>query len=282
MISLDPAMRGWLDDRPSYLPRSRSTRSSVRGPSARSSSRVTRGSPWALVQGGFGVQEYASRRTARASYASIPALGTPSMYLGVLGMTGMTAYFGLFEHGRPRAGDTVLVSAAAGAVGSIAGQLALDQRLPCRGRRRRRGQVLLRHRHAGLPRRRRLQGRGSVRRPYREALSDGIDLYFDNVGGDGAERGPHQPRDARAHRHLRSHLAVQRRSSHPGPSNYMALLVRRATMTGFLVFDHAAEYRVARQRMAQWVAEGRIVAPETIVAGAGDRLPRGVPAPVHR
>ncbi len=53
----------------------------------------------------------------------------------------------------------------------------------------------------------------------------------------------------------------------PGPSNYMALLVRRATMTGFLVFDHAAEYRLARRRLATWVAEGRIVAPETIVEG---------------
>jgi NADPH-dependent curcumin reductase CurA len=54
----------------------------------------------------------------------------------------------------------------------------------------------------------------------------------------------------------------------PGPPNYMALLIRRATMTGFLVFDHASEYRVARQRMAQWVADGRIIAPETIVPGS--------------
>lgn len=266
MISLDPAMRGWFDDRPSYLPpigigdviRADAVGEVV----ASENERYPVGT---VVKGTFGVQESAlsdGRDVTRVD----PVLGTPSMYLGVLGATGMTAYFGLFEHARPRAGDTVLVSAAAGAVGSIVGQLAVIS--GCRVVGVAGGPDKCRHVTGELGMHAAVDYKApALRAAVQEACPDGIDVYFDNVGGAVLNA---------ALTALAMHARIvlcgaisqyNADTATPGPSNYMALLVRRATMSGFLVFDHAAEYAVARRRLARWVAEGRIVAPETIVKG---------------
>jgi NADPH-dependent curcumin reductase CurA len=271
-LSLDPAMRGWLDDRPSYLPpvqlgdvmRAMSVGEVV----ASAHPRFPQGT-WVL--GTFGVQEYALSDGSDVTRID-PELGTPSMYLGLLGTTGLTAYFGLLEHGRPRAGDTVVVSAAAGAVGSIVGQLAAI------GGARAVGlaggpekcayvtdslgfDVCIDYRAA------------SLREALPAACAAGIDVYFDNVGG---------PILNAALANLAMHARVvicgaisQYNAESPvaGPSNYLSLLVRRATMTGFLVFDHAAEYRTARRRLSTWAAQGHIVAPETIVTGTISDFP---------
>jgi NADPH-dependent curcumin reductase CurA len=266
MISLDPAMRGWLDDRPSYLPPvpiDDVMRAGAVGEVV--ASRNRRFPEGTMVSGTFGVQEYAVSDGAGVTKVD-PALGTASMYLGVLGITGLTAYFGLFDHGRPRAGDTVVVSAAAGGVGSIVGQLAGISGCRTVG-------------IAGGPRKCAYltdtlgfdaaidYQAGSIRQALHAATPDGIDVYFDNVGGTILNA---------ALTTLAMHARVvvcgaisqyNADEAVPGPSNYMALLVRRATMGGFLVFDHAAEYGAARRRLARWVADGRIIAPETIVAG---------------
>lgn len=266
LLSVDPAMRGWLDDRPSYLPpvgigevmRAGSVGEVVASNNPRFPVGIE-------VQGGFGVQEYAVS-DGRGVTKVDPALGTGSMYLGVLGLTGLTAYFGLFEHGRPRAGDTVVVSAAAGAVGSIVGQLAAIN--GCRT-------VGL----AGGPDKCRMiledlgfdhaidYKAGSMRESMASAAPAGIDVYFDNVGGAILN-------SALGHLAMNARIVICGAISQynaegptPGPSNYMAVLVRRATMSGFLVFDYEAQYSVARRRMAGWVADGRLKAPETIVPG---------------
>ena len=266
MLSLDPAMRGWMDDRPSYLPPigiDEVMRAGAVGEVVASSN--ARFPVGTLVSGTFGVQEYAVSDGSGVTRVDT-ALGTPSMYLGVLGMTGMTAYFGLFEHGRPRAGDTVLVSAAAGAVGSIVGQLAAIN--GCRVVRVAGGPDKCAYVtdelgfHAAVD-----YKDPGMRKAIQAACPEGIDLYFDNVGGAVLNA---------ALTTLAMHARIvicgaisqyNADSVTPGPSNYMALLVRRATMGGFLVFDHAAEFGVARRRMARWVAEGRITAPETVVPG---------------
>jgi NADPH-dependent curcumin reductase CurA len=266
LISLDPAMRGWFDDRPSYVPPiaiDAVVRAMAVGEVVASENpRYPIGS---IVSGVFGVQEYALSDGTGVTKVD-PALGTPSMYLSVLGPTGLTAYFGLVKHGKPTAGDTVVVSAAAGAVGSIVGQLAAINGCRVVG-------------IAGGPDKCRyvIDELGydaavdykspGLRVAMQEACPDGIDVYFDNVGG------------AVLNAALAS-LAMHARivicgavSSYnadtptPGPSNYMAVLVHRATMSGFLVFDYAAEYPAARRRLAQWVADGRISNPETIVKG---------------
>ena len=266
MLSLDPAMRGWMDDRPSYLPpigideviRAGGVGEVV----ASNNARFPVGT---LVSGTFGVQEYALSDGSGVTKVDT-SLGTPSMYLGVLGMTGMTAYFGLFEHGRPRAGDTVLVSAAAGAVGSIVGQLAAINGCRVVGVAGGPDKCAYVTDELGFHAAVDYKDPG-MRKAIQAACPEGIDLYFDNVGGAVLNA---------ALTTLAMHARIvicgaisqyNADSVTPGPSNYMALLVRRATMGGFLVFDHAAEFGVARRRMARWVAEGRITAPETVVPG---------------
>ena len=181
-------------------------------------------------------------------------------------MTGMTAYFGFFDHGRPRAGDTVVVSAAAGAVGSIVGQLAKIN--GCRA-------IGL----AGGPTKCGLvvndlgfdasidYKEANLRESFQQHCPAGIDVYFDNVGGAILNTALGQ---LAMHARIVICGAISQYNAEsvtPGPSNYLALLVRRATMQGFLVFDHASEYAIARKRLAHWVKEGKIIAPETIVPG---------------
>lgn len=266
MISLDPAMRGWLDDRPSYLPPvgiDEIMRAGAAGEVI--TSNHPRFKVGDYVQGTFGVQEYAVSDGTGVTRID-PKLGTPSMYLGVLGMTGMTAYFGFFDHGRPRAGDTVVVSAAAGAVGSIVGQLAKIN--GCRA-------IGL----AGGPTKCELVVNdlgfdaaidykdANLRESFQQHCPAGIDVYFDNVGGAILNTALGQ---LAMHARIVICGAISQYNAEsvtPGPSNYLALLVRRATMQGFLVFDHANEYAIARKRLAHWVKEGKIIAPETIVPG---------------
>jgi NADPH-dependent curcumin reductase CurA len=271
-LSLDPAMRGWLDDRPSYLPPVQLgdvMRAMAVGEVV--ASEHPNYPDGTVVLGTFGVQEYALSDGTGVTKVN-PGLGTPAMYLGVLGTTGLTAYFGLLEHGRPRAGDTVLVSAAAGAVGSIVGQLARIGGARAVG-------------IAGGPDKCQYVAgtlgfddvidykSESMREALPRTCGAGIDVYFDNVGG---------PILNAALANLAMHARVvvcgaisqyNADAPVPGPSNYMSLLVRRASMTGFLVFDHAAEYSVARKRLAAWVSEGLIVAPETIVNGSVSDFP---------
>jgi NADPH-dependent curcumin reductase CurA len=272
-VSLDPAMRGWLDDRPSYLPPvgiGDVMRAAAIGEIV--ASEHPRHPVGTIVVGTFGVQEYAISDGTAVTRIN-PDLGTPSMYLGVLGTTGLTAYFGLLEHGRPRAGDTVVVSAAAGGVGSIVGQLARIGGARAVG-------------IAGGPDKCRYVADSlgfdevidykadSMREALPRTCPAGVDVYFDNVGG---------PILNAVLANLAMHARVvicgaisqyNAEAPVPGPSNYMSLLVRRATMSGFLVFDYAPEYATARRRLAGWVRDGRIVAPETIVPGRITDFPR--------
>ncbi len=267
MLSLDPAMRGWMDDRPSYLPPigiDEVIRAGAVGEVVASSN--ARFPVGTLVSGTFGVQEYAVSDGSGVTKVDT-ALGTPSMYLGVLGMTGMTAYFGLFEHGRPRAGDTVLVSAAAGAVGSIVGQLAAINGCRVVGVAGGPDKCAYVTDELGFHAAVDYKDPG-MRKAIQAACPEGIDLYFDNVGGAVLNAAL---TTLAMHARIVICGAISQYNADtvtPGPSNYMALLVRRATMGGFLVFDHAAEFGVARRRMARWVAEGRITAPETVVPGS--------------
>lgn len=267
LISLDPAMRGWLDDRPSYLPPvaiGEVMRAGTVGEVVES--RHPKFAVGTLVQGGFGVQSYALS-DGRGVTKVDPALGTPSMYLGVLGITGLTAYFGLLVHGRPRPGDTVVVSGAAGAVGTVVGQMAKIS--GCRVIGIAGGEDKCRMLVQDLGFDAAIDYRdGSVRKALREAAGDGIDVYFDNVGGEVLNA-------ALANLAMQARVVICGAISQynadapvPGPSNYLSLLVRRASMEGFLVFDYEREYAVARRRLATWVAEGRMRAPETIVDGA--------------
>jgi NADPH-dependent curcumin reductase len=266
LLSLDPAMRGWLDDRPSYLPPvalGEVMRAAAVGTVV--ASRHRRFPEGAVVEGTFGVQQYALSSGTGVTLVD-PSLGSPSTYLGLLGNTGLTAYFGLLIHGRPRAGDTVVVSAAAGAVGSVVGQLARIS--GCRVVGIAGGPDKCRYLVDELGFDHAIDYKSpGLRASLAEACPDGIDVYFDNVGGVVLNA-------ALANLAMHARVVIcgaisqyNAEAATPGPSNYMNLLVRRATMGGFLVFDHAAEYRTARRRLARWAADGQVIAPETIVRG---------------
>ncbi|UYQ60223.1 NADP-dependent oxidoreductase [Streptomyces peucetius] len=272
VISLDPAMRGWLDDRPSYLP------PVGLGEVMRAGSviEVTASNhpdfrPGDHVAGTFGVQEHVVS-DGKGALKIDTSLAPPSTYLGALGMPGMTAYFGLLDVGALKEGETVVVSGAAGAVGTVVGQIAKVKGCRVVG-------------IAGGPEKCRLltdelgfdaaidYRAGDVKRALREQTPDGIDVYFDNVGGDILDA---------ALTRLAMHARVvvcgaisQYNNATPvnGPSNYLSLLVRRARMEGFVVFDYAKRYAQAGQEIAGWIGQGRLKVKEHVVKGTVDDFP---------
>jgi len=270
-ISLDPAMRGWLDDRPSYLPPvelGAIMRAGSLGTIIESNNK--RFPVGAHVVGNFGATEIAISDGTGAHIFN-PELAPASTFLGALGMTGMTAYFGFFELGKPRAGDVVVVSAAAGAVGSIVGQLAKINGCTVIGIAGGNDKCTYVTETLGFDLCLDYKQETSIRKQLGAALKEvgakGVDIYFDNVGGE----------------ILNANLAFLSFGARvvicgaisqynateitPGPSNYMNLLVKRASMKGFLVFDYESEFGVAQRRIGTWLAQGKIIAPETIVSG---------------
>jgi len=265
-ISLDPAMRGWLNDVPSYVPPVGIGEVMRAGGAGRvvasSDGRYAEGDH---VIGMFGVQEQAVVDANGLTKVDVHAAPLPK-WLSVLGMTGMTAYFGLLDIGRPEPGQTVVVSAAAGAVGSIVGQIAKLQGARAVG-------------IAGGPEKcaRLVEQYGfdaaidyksaDVPRALREACPDRIDVYFDNVGGEILDA-------ALAQLAFRARVVIcgaisQYNESGPmrGPANYMSLLVNNASMTGYVVFHYASRYAEAARQLGEWYAAGKLTSREDIVSG---------------
>jgi NADPH-dependent curcumin reductase CurA len=271
-ISLDPAMRGWMNEGVSYVPPVELgdvMRALVAGEVVESKSDAF--SPGDKVVGVLGVQEYAVA-PAQALTKVDPSLASLPVYLGALGMPGLTAYFGLLDVGELREGDTVVVSGAAGAVGSVAGQIAKLKGARVIG-------------IAGGPEKCRwiVDDLGfdvaidyksdDVRKALKEHCPDGIDVYFDNVGGEILDFV--LARLARGARIVICGAVSQYNATDGmrGPKNYMMLLVRRAKMEGFLVFDYASRYGEAVGEMAGWIAEGKLKTREQVVEGGVDTFP---------
>jgi NADPH-dependent curcumin reductase CurA len=265
-------MRGWLDDRPSYLP------PVGLGEVMRAASVIevtaSKHPDYAVgdhVVGTFGVQEHVVSDGTRALKVDPAAAPLPT-YLGALGMPGMTAYFGLLDVGALQEGETVLVSGAAGAVGSMVGQIAKVK--GCRvigiaGGSEKCALVTDEFAFdAALDYR-----AGDFKHVLREATPDGVDVYFDNVGGDILDL-------ALTRLSMKARVVIcgaisQYNNDTPvkGPSNYLALLVRRARMEGFIVFDYARRYAEAAQDIAGWIASGQIKTREHVVTGTIDDFP---------
>ncbi len=265
-VSLDPAMRGWMNEGRSYIPPvaiGEVMRALAVG-------RVTASKHPAFavgdyVSGPFGVQEYA---LSDGKYVTKVDLGLAPLpvQLGVLGMTGRTAYFGLLEVGRPKPGETVVVSCAAGAVGSVVGQIARIK--GCRAVGIAGGPVKCRYLVDELGFDAAVDYKSQdVRAALKEHCPNGIDVYFDNAGGDILEAA--LARLARGARIVICGAISQYNATGPqrGPSNYMALLVNRASMTGFLVGDFAARNDEATRALAAWLADGTLKSREHIVEG---------------
>jgi NADPH-dependent curcumin reductase CurA len=266
-LSVDPYMRGRMNDVPSYVPPFQlgavMDGGAVGTVIASESAEVPVG---ATVLHRLGWREYA---TLDAGHARIvdTALAPAQAYLGVLGITGLTAYAGLKEIAPVREGDVVFVSGAAGAVGSIAGQLA-----------KRLGAARVIGSAGGPEKCRRLTEEfgydaaidyraGSVAGQLTEAAPDGVDVYFDNVGGD----------------HLRAAISAMRphgrialcgaiaqynaTSPVPGPDNLALAIGKRLTLRGYIVGDHQHLAEEYIRQAAAWMRDGSLRTEETVVDG---------------
>jgi NADPH-dependent curcumin reductase CurA len=265
-ISLDPAMRMWLNDVRSYTPPvGIGELMRALGVGIVTASRNPRFSAGDHVSGLFGVQEYALTDGGRVTKVDTKAAPLPK-YLSVLGMPGMTAYFGLLHTGQPKPGETVVVSAAAGAVGSLVGQIAKITNCRVLGIAGGTEKCCYIVRELGFDAAIDYKSE-DVKQSLQKHCPKGVDVYFDNVGGTILEAALSNL--ARGARVVICGAISQYNNTGPmaGPRNYMSLLTNRATMKGMLVFDYVDRYPQARAEMAQWLAAGKLTSREDIVEG---------------
>jgi NADPH-dependent curcumin reductase CurA len=271
-ISLDPAMRGWMNAGASYIDPVEIGDVMRAGAVGRIVASEHPGfAVGEHVYSAFGVQEYALS-DGRGVVKVDPAVAPLPCYLGTLGMTGMTAYFGLFDVAHMQEGDTVVVSGAAGAVGSAAGQMAKIKGARVVGIAG--GEEKCRWLLDELGFDAAIDYKNQdVRVALREAAPDGVDVYFDNVGGEILDAV--LTRLARGARIVICGAVSQYNATEGvrGPANYLALLVARASMTGMVVFDYAARYAEAAAEIGGWMREGRLISREDVIEGGVDAFP---------
>jgi NADPH-dependent curcumin reductase CurA len=265
-ISLDPAMRGWMNDGKSYMPPvGIGEVMRALGAGKVIASKFPGLAAGDFVGGMFGVQEYGLALGRAVSKIEAPAESLP-VYIAALGMPGMTAYFGLLDIGRPETGNTVVVSGAAGAVGSIVGQIAKVKGCRVVGIAGGADKCGYLTRELGFDAAIDYKAE-DVSAALRKHCPKGIDVFFDNVGGDILDA-------ALANLAPRARIVIcgaisQYNNTVPvkGPSNYLSLLVNRASMTGMVVSDYFSRMPEARVVMAQWIKGGKLKTREHIVDG---------------
>jgi NADPH-dependent curcumin reductase len=265
-LAFEPAMRGWMDDRKGYIPPvplGDVMRGMTVGQVIESNHPDYKAGDF--VSGMLGWQEYALAGRG-AMVSRLPAGATLTQPLSVLGITGVTAYFGLLDVGKPQAGETVVVSGAAGATGSVAGQIAKIK--GCRvigiagGADKCRWLTQQAHFDAAIDYR-----NEDVSARLRAVCPDGIDVFFDNVGGATLDAVLEQIR-MRARIVLCGAISVYNAEERPaGPTNYVNLVMQRGRMEGFIVIDYLPRAAEAIKDLAAWVREGRIAYQEDIQRG---------------
>jgi len=269
-LSLDPAMRGWLNDVPSYVPPVKIGEVMRGGSIGRV---VASKSPlYAVGDYATSYSGWAELSIADASGAdgrnllrvSIPENGKVTDALGAVGATGLTAYFGLLDVGKVKEGDFVVVSGAAGATGSMVCQIAKIKGAKVLGIAGSQDKVTwlkelgcdeaLNYKDANFA------------SDFKAKTKEQIDVFFDNVGGEILELAI-----SRAKEHARfvicGAISQYNLSTAVGPKNFNAIITKRLRVEGFIVFDYAAQYSAARKDLAQWLSEGKLQRKETIIPG---------------
>ena len=264
-VSIDPTIRTWMDDAPGYLPPIQIDEVVRAGGVAEVlASNTDRFEPGQLLFGMTGWQDYI---VGADGFQTLPDGVPPTLALSLLGITGMTAYFGMTDVGRVQEGDVVVVSGAAGATGSAAGQIA-----KIKGAQKVIG-------IAGGPQKcaYAVEELGfdemidyksdDVSARLREAAPDGIDLYFDNVGGEILDA-------CLARLALRGRIVLcgaisgyNDRGAAKGPANYANLIIKRGRMEGFLILDYFDRLGEGQAAVAGWLREGKIKSSEHVVEG---------------
>jgi NADPH-dependent curcumin reductase CurA len=275
-LSIDPTIRTWMNDTVGYLPPiaiGAVIRSAGVGDVV--ASRTEDFAVGEQVFAMLGWQDYALIGEGGASAQILPPGIDPATALNIFGITGMTAYFGLLDVGRIQKGDTVVVSGAAGATGSVVGQIARIE-----GAAKVVGMAGTDEKCAWL-----VDELGfdaainyrtdDVKARLRDLCPGGVDLYFDNVGGELLDICLGQLA-------LRGRVVLcgaistyNNRERAAGPSTYRNLITKRGRMEGFLILDYSARFPEAQVAIATWVAEGRIQHKEHIVDGL-ERAPEAL------
>lgn len=265
-LSIDPAMRGWMNEGKSYIrPVRIGEVMRALGAGVVVDSKHPDFKAGDFVTGGTGVQEYVALDGKDLVKVDPEFIPLPS-YLGTLGMSGLTAYFGLLDTGQPKQGETVVVSGAAGAVGSVVGQIAKIKGCTVVGIAGGEEKCKYVVEELGFDACVDYKA-GNLRNQLKEACVNGIDVYFDNVGGEILDT-------VLTLINLKARIVICGAISQynaiqkpVGPSNYMSLLVNRARMEGIVVFDNAANYSKAIKEMAGWVAQGKLNSNVDIAEG---------------
>lgn len=266
-LSIDPTIRTWMDDAPGYLPpiaideviRSGGIVEVVQ-------SNCDKYEPGDLLFGFSGWQEYVLASEA-TGYQALPEGVSPTLALSLFGITGLTAYFGLIDVGKVKQGDVVVVSGAAGATGSTVGQIAkikgAAKVIGIAGGPGKCGSIVD---ELGFDEAIDYKSENVAAR-LREAAPEGIDLFFDNVGGEILDA-------CLAQLALRGRIVLcgaiasyNASGTGKGIANTSNLIVKRARMEGFLILDYFDRLDAARAEIAGWLAEGKIKSSEHIVEG---------------
>jgi hypothetical protein len=265
-VSLDPAMRGWMNEGKSYI--EPIALDNVMRAGSIGKVIVSKHPNYKVgdcLTGWGGVQQYVT--TNADNWHKVDASSVPMpMYLSTLGITGMTAYFGILEVGKIKKGDIVLVSGAAGAVGSVVGQIAKIKGCRVIGIAGGKEKCEYLTKDLGFDAAIDYKSDDMIQ-SLKNHCPKGIDVFFDNVGGEILDL---------ALTKLRLHARVvicgaisqyNNKTRMKGPSNYLSLLVNRASMQGMVVFDFADQYGKAAKDMGQWLADGTLKSKEDIYEG---------------
>lgn len=267
-LSCDPAMRVWLSPKRSYMPpvqEGKVMRCAGVGEIVHPAGSFRTGD---LVWGMLGWTEFSVVLASKLTRVKVPAGMRVSAALGVLGITGMTAYFGMLDVGNVQKGDCVVVSAAAGATGSIAAQIAKNVYgcktigiaggpKKCRYLEEELGIIAVDY-----------KSEEGIEKGLKEALGGSrIDVYFDNVGGSTLEAALRRINVGARVVICGAISGYNRKDMQPGPYNYLNLISYRASMTGFLLGDYEQQYGTARHQLSKWISAGKIKYREDEVVG---------------
>jgi len=264
-LSLDPAMRTWLNDTRSYIPPVQ-IGAVMRGGALGKvlASKSTKFSKGDYVYAAAGWTELAIMKEREVEKIEIPPNGKLTDALGVLGMTGLTAYFGLLDVGKVKPGDFVVVSGAAGATGSVVCQIAKLKGARVLGLAGSDDKVQW-LKDLGVDDALNYKDH-DFKEKFKESTKGFIDVFFDNVGGEILDLAL-----SRAKEHARfvmcGAISQYNEAKSQGPANFLKVITMRIRLEGFIVFDYASQFAAARKELVQWLAEGKIQRKETIIKG---------------